>query len=508
MSIRYRNASGQEIIASGLTPGGDIEAGAVAEVHGSVTIPQTAAGGSDTIQVTFPDSFEMPSNDYLVDLNNTSSSAYVLYVSDKTKTGFTLNYRNITSGSAIANTVNYICTKTYTVQHAAQNAESIATIEAAMPAGAGSANKLALKSYVDSANNALSNRIADFEDLIPTDASITNKLVTESEMEAIENASSVSYDNTNSTLEANNVQEAIDELDTEKQNKLTFDNVPTTNSNNPVKSGGIKSEFNTRDEQISNLRNNVDNIINENYQKNLIPNTRTSLYNLQGLDFVVYDNGRIHVSGTATGETGFTWSNYHIDSGTYTVTSGYSDGKSSDGKGNVFINGVYSDGTVNVVSIGSSSNPSKTTFTIDDTVYPKIQVGIYIANGTTIDGDFYPMLRDASIEDDSYQPYKMNNLQLTNQVAKMGGFRCIELPTDITPAGTELTIQQLKGWIDTQGFANNTKLMLHSARSNERTLIGTYTQPNAWGFIVFSYVGLPEFWQYLGGYNVRTFTLT
>ena len=76
-------------------------------------------------------------------------------------------------------------------------------------------------------------------------------------------ASDVSYDNTNSGMTADDVQEAVDELSSGlashtgdtvihvtaqdkstwngKQYSLTFDNTPTAGSNNPVKSSGIKA---------------------------------------------------------------------------------------------------------------------------------------------------------------------------------------------------------------------------------------------------------------------------
>ena len=52
-------------------------------------------------------------------------------------------------------------------------------------------------------------------------------------------AEEITYDNTSSGLDAENVQSAIDELESEKQDELTFDNEPTANSNNPVTSGGV-----------------------------------------------------------------------------------------------------------------------------------------------------------------------------------------------------------------------------------------------------------------------------
>lgn len=46
-----------------------------------------------------------------------------------------------------------------------------------------------------------------------------------------------------------------------KQNALTFDNVPTQNSNNPVKSGGIKSSIDDKAKRLNNIK-----IIDENFE--------------------------------------------------------------------------------------------------------------------------------------------------------------------------------------------------------------------------------------------------
>lgn len=52
-------------------------------------------------------------------------------------------------------------------------------------------------------------------------------------------AADVTYDGTVSGLSADDVQEAIDELASEKQDTLTFDASPTDNSSNPVTSDGV-----------------------------------------------------------------------------------------------------------------------------------------------------------------------------------------------------------------------------------------------------------------------------
>ena len=50
-----------------------------------------------------------------------------------------------------------------------------------------------------------------------------------------------------------------DALLAQKQNNLTFDNVPTANSNNPVKSGGVKTAIDAKQDTISTVNVTVDN---------------------------------------------------------------------------------------------------------------------------------------------------------------------------------------------------------------------------------------------------------
>lgn len=79
------------------------------------------------------------------------------------------------------------------------------------------------------------------------------------------NAGQIVYDNTTSQLIADRVQSAIDELDGDldtavtninnalalKQDALTFDNTPTSGSNNPVKSGGIYDALATKQNALT-----------------------------------------------------------------------------------------------------------------------------------------------------------------------------------------------------------------------------------------------------------------
>lgn len=177
MSIRYRDSSGVESIVSGLTPGGDIEAGAVMTRSG--TFSNTAVMNTTQSSQTINFDSDMPDADYILDIECNHGINYS--VSSKTKSGFTLVlYAPVDYSPRPVGTVQfkYTATKTYTVQHAAETAEAVNTIQSLIPAGAGSTNQLTTKNYVDNADTALDGRVSDIEDLVPTGASVTNQLTT------------------------------------------------------------------------------------------------------------------------------------------------------------------------------------------------------------------------------------------------------------------------------------------------------------------------------------------
>ena len=183
MSLRYRSSDGTEQIIAGLTPGGDIEAGAVAQRSGTVSSGTVASGATESVNVTFDS--PMPDDDYIVNFNTPDTGRLNLRVTNKTANGFTVSCMNNTSSSASSD-IEYTAFKTYTVQHDVQNSEAIANIQAAMPADAGSANKLATKSYVDNADSAIDSRLDNIEDAMPATASITNKLATKNDVDNVQ----------------------------------------------------------------------------------------------------------------------------------------------------------------------------------------------------------------------------------------------------------------------------------------------------------------------------------
>lgn len=233
MSLRYRDSSGNETIVSGLTPGGDIEAGAVATRTGTYDL-----SGTNWVMQNIIFDNPMPDADYEIITEEHQCAGFTsgqFLIQNKTANGFTIGiYFTSTTAANNRYTGTWKAVKTYTVQHAAQNAEDITNIKAVIPPAASSTNQLTPKKYVDDADTALDDRVSDLEDLIPNNASVSNQLATKAEIDNI-------YTKTEVDTKLDN-----------KQDTLTFDNEPTAGSGNPVKSNGIKNALDAKqNEQLA-----------------------------------------------------------------------------------------------------------------------------------------------------------------------------------------------------------------------------------------------------------------
>lgn len=129
--------------------------------------------------------------------------------------------------------------------------------------------------------------------------------------------------------------------------------------------------------------------------KNLLQNTATS-QTINGVTFTVNSDGSIVCDGQASTSTAvFIFSNFLVPSGTY-ILAGCPDGGSERKtyKLLLFINGEWF-----ANDMGSGAN-----FTLTKTSTVSVRIDIY--NGYTCDNlTFYPMIRKADIEDDTYEPY-------------------------------------------------------------------------------------------------------
>lgn len=129
--------------------------------------------------------------------------------------------------------------------------------------------------------------------------------------------------------------------------------------------------------------------------KNLLKNTAVST-TVKDVTFTVNEDGSITANGTASAVTtsGITINELYLEQGDEYIISG---GISSDKRVCIYYQPDYKQ--LNVFSSGSD-----TRFTVP--ISGKYRVYPWIQEGVTCDNDtFYPMLRLASIEDNTYEPY-------------------------------------------------------------------------------------------------------
>lgn len=189
MSLKYIDKNGASHDVAGISPGGNIEYGAVATRKGSVTFESIDTPTNDGYvwqQVTFPN--PMPDDDYEVTWHfNTSGDSVtfsVINVTNKTQEGFRIWIRNSSVDRVIGpHTLYWKAFKLYDVADAEALYSKVLDIEAMIPSSASSTNKFATADDLRTETRTLDRRLDDVEDAIPSSASITNKLATAEDVE-------------------------------------------------------------------------------------------------------------------------------------------------------------------------------------------------------------------------------------------------------------------------------------------------------------------------------------
>lgn len=154
-------------------------------------------------------------------------------------------------------------------------------------------------------------------------------------------------------------------------------------------------------------------------RKNLLQNTATS-QTINGVTFTVNEDGSVTCNGTADGTASITL-------GTWTNGGYILSGSPQDGSWNTYMLQIYSISTLSAkyIDVGFGVNILES---------ENYQVRIRIANGYTCDSlTFYPMIRLASIEDDTYEPY-IENTELDVALPALPTFK----GTNMLSVGTEV----------------------------------------------------------------------
>lgn len=197
--------------------------------------------------------------------------------------------------------------------------------------------------------------------------------------------------------------DAADDIVTQIKNGITLDNVPTKNSNNGVKSGGVYD-----------ADANIYAVMGKQGAKNLIPYDIETMkvinvggtwsgneYTYNGITFVVNSDGTITVSGIASAITRLAITTAQFENGKAYTMTGCPEGGSHVNAYTLYTQTVqnYDDGE-GVTFNWSSSITS-------------IAIAIFSGVDLTTPITFKPMLRLASDTDSTYQPYAKTNQQLT-----------------------------------------------------------------------------------------------
>ena len=230
-------------------------------------------------------------------------------------------------------------------------------------------------------------------------------------------AEDVNYDNTTSQLTADNVQDALDELAARPSGGGAAEDVSYDNSDSRLAAENVQDAVDETNDRITYLYS-----MTGGKNLNVYPysdKTKTS----SGVTWTDRGDGTIH----ATGGTGSTYSRFELHSssarmflpnGTY-IYSGCPNG-GGDSTYSMFLSYTKGGSTIGVICTGTEVQ-----FTIDgsdgDATGASVRMGLDVESNVTLPTGgitFKPMIRDASIVDDTYVSYAKTNRELTQEQAK------------------------------------------------------------------------------------------
>lgn len=157
-------------------------------------------------------------------------------------------------------------------------------------------------------------------------------------------------------------------------------------------------------------------------RKNLLRNTASS-QTKNGVTFTVNNDGSVTCNGTASNNTFFKIGDLSLASQSYILT-----GCPSNGGNDSYTLRCYKNGNVKGADVGNG-------FNINESIDGYIE--IRIASGYTCDSlTFYPMIRKADIEDDTYEPY-IENTELDAELPELQtveGTNTLSIRTAVQPS--------------------------------------------------------------------------
>lgn len=190
--------------------------------------------------------------------------------------------------------------------------------------------------------------------------------------------------------------------------------------------------------------------------KNLLPNNAVS-QTINGVTFTVNTDGSVTANGTATGSI-------NLEIGNITPSLVGTSLKMSDESTST---GVYM--FISYILNGSTQYITDKTFTIPNN---SIDIKVYIHVNSNYSGNVtvYPMIRLASITDDTYQPYAETNLQLTQNKLSQSDYA---ESGAVNFAPNNISSQVLNGVTFTVNSDGSVTASNNSASANIRLVLGT-----------------------------------
>lgn len=179
-------------------------------------------------------------------------------------------------------------------------------------------------------------------------------------------------------------------------------------------------------EQIYSLNQGLANSLNEIADmnnvlgaKNLLPNNITN-QTVNGVTFTVNDDGSITANGTATSHVSLVLAKTNLEANKYKL-SGVPNGSADNTYFMLFYspsNNMWHDACYDTDADRLISNP-----------YSDDELNIIIRSGQTVSNiTFKPMIRPASITDDTYVPYSMTNREMTPYVQSISNPNLLDNP--------------------------------------------------------------------------------
>lgn len=209
-------------------------------------------------------------------------------------------------------------------------------------------------------------------------------------------------------------EQVASESEVELKQNIADNTLQTTSKTVP----GAINELFLKSETLTNQANDMVNVLGA---KNLLPNSGVTVTK-NGLTFTVNDDGSITVSGVATAETEFIFcDSLSLEDDTDYILTGCPSGGSSAPTYLIQIL-KYGVGSFNETGSGKAVHWTSS--------YNGARVRILIGNGQdfTTSKTFYPMIRLASITDDTYVPYSMTNREMTPYVQAISNPNLLDNP--------------------------------------------------------------------------------